>query len=139
VHIDALDAAAGLAGIVEGAVHQRLDRSRKIGVRTDIGRVLAPQLQRQRGERAGRSPLDRASALDRAGEGGVIDKTGLEQPNVCSWLRKRVVEEAVGQPRHPQRLVESLSRKQGLARMLEEHRVAAISAGTMVLAAVRNG
>jgi hypothetical protein len=60
--------------IVEAAVDQALDRAGKIGVGTDIGRVLAAKLQRQARERARSGPFDGAAAFHRSGEGGVIHK-----------------------------------------------------------------
>jgi hypothetical protein len=47
VHVDALDRAAALAGVVHRAVGQRLGRSLGVGVLAHIGRVLAAQLELQ--------------------------------------------------------------------------------------------
>src|SRR5690606_19982970 len=65
MHIDALDAAAGLAGIEEATVSQVLDGVGEIGVGTDIGGVLAAQFEPERGESAGRRLLDATTAFDR--------------------------------------------------------------------------
>ena len=45
-HVDALDAAARLSGVVEGAVHQALGRRRGVRVRCHVPRVLTAKLQR---------------------------------------------------------------------------------------------
>ena len=45
MHINALNAAAGLAGIKEGAVHQIFGGIGHIGIGAHIGRVFAAQLQ----------------------------------------------------------------------------------------------
>ena len=45
MHIDALDRAAGLAGIEVAGVDDVLDREGEIGVGPDIGRVLAAELE----------------------------------------------------------------------------------------------
>ena len=79
IDIDALDAAAALAGIVEGAVDQILDRVIELGVGADIGRVLAAELEPERSEGAGSGALDGAAAGDRAGEIDVVDPARAEQ------------------------------------------------------------
>ena len=70
VHVDALDRAAALAGVVHGAVGQRLGSRLRVGVLADVGRVLAAEFELQ---------LDhaRAQRLRDAGTRGV--GTGEEQ------------------------------------------------------------
>ena len=53
VHVDALDAAAGLAGIEHGAVDQVLDGVRQVGVGAHIGRVAAAELEAEADEALG--------------------------------------------------------------------------------------
>ena len=48
MHVDALDAAARLAGVEERAVDEVLDGVGQVGVRPDIGRILAAELQPHR-------------------------------------------------------------------------------------------
>ena len=78
IDIDALDAAAALAGIVERAVDQILDGMIELGVGPHIGRILAAELEPERGERAGGGALDGAAAGDRAGEIDVVDLAGAD-------------------------------------------------------------
>ena len=56
VDIDALDAAAGLARIEEGAVHQILDGMGQRGIGADIGGIAAAELQAQADEALRRPP-----------------------------------------------------------------------------------
>ena len=46
MHVDALDAAAGLAGVEESAVDQRRGGILEVGVGPDVGRVLAALVPR---------------------------------------------------------------------------------------------
>jgi hypothetical protein len=43
--VDPLDRAAGLAAVEEDAVRQILDRVLEVGIGSDVGRVLAAQLE----------------------------------------------------------------------------------------------
>ena len=79
MHIDALDAAAALAGIEIGAVDDVLDRVREIDIGAHIGRVLAAELQPDAREGAGRSPLDRLPGRDRAREADLVDAARRDQ------------------------------------------------------------
>ena len=79
MHIDALDAAAALAGIEIRAVDDVLDRVREIDVGAHIGRVLAAKLKPDAREGAGRRALDRLAGRDRAGEADLIDRAGADQ------------------------------------------------------------
>ena len=56
VDIDALDAAAGLARIEEGAVDQVLDGMGEIGVGADIGGIAAAELEAEADEALRRPP-----------------------------------------------------------------------------------
>ena len=47
VHVDALDRAAALAGVVHRAVGERLGGGLRVGVVADVGRVLAAELELQ--------------------------------------------------------------------------------------------
>jgi hypothetical protein len=73
MHIDALDAAAALPGIEEGTIDEVFDGVVELGVGADIGRILAAELEAERGEGAGSGAFDPAAALDRAGEVDVVD------------------------------------------------------------------
>ena len=58
MHIDALDAAAALPGIVGRAIHQRIDGGIEVGVLHDVARVLAAELEPDGGEGARGGALD---------------------------------------------------------------------------------
>src|SRR3546814_15321179 len=83
--VDALDGAAGLAGIEEGAVRQVLDGVLQVGVGPDIGRVLAAELQPASGEPASERLLHGEAAGDRAGEGDRSEerRVGNECVSTC--------------------------------------------------------
>src|SRR5205823_2825627 len=68
MHIDALDAAAALAGVEIDAVDDVLDRVLQVDVGAHIGRVLAAKLEPDARERSGRGALDRFPGRDRTGE-----------------------------------------------------------------------
>src|SRR5205085_3146982 len=57
VDVDTLDAAAALAGVVEATVDEILDRVGKVGVGSDVSRILAPKLE---------TDVDEARRRDRA-------------------------------------------------------------------------
>ena len=137
MHVDALDAAAALAGIVEGAVDQVLDGVVELGVGADIGRVLAAELEAERREGPGRCALDLASAGDRAGEVGMVDEARAENAARSGRGQDEVREHALGQAGLVHR-----HRKRSPARIvcvacLRMTALPAMSAGTMVLTAVR--
>ena len=64
VDVDALDAAAALAGVVHRAVHQRVDGGVEVGVGADVARVLAAELEAEADEGAGGGALDLPAAVD---------------------------------------------------------------------------
>ncbi|KAG1388793.1 hypothetical protein G6F59_015810 [Rhizopus arrhizus] len=66
--VDALDAAAGLARIEEGAVDQGVDRVVQLGVGSHIGRIAAAQLQAYTDKAPRRAFLDDAPAAHRSGK-----------------------------------------------------------------------
>ncbi|KAG1530315.1 hypothetical protein G6F50_017400 [Rhizopus delemar] len=66
--VDALDAAAGLARIEEGAVAQGVDRVVQLGVGSHIGRIVAAQLQAYTDKAPRRAFLDDAPAAHRSGK-----------------------------------------------------------------------
>ena len=59
MHVDALDAAARLAGVEERAVDEVLDRVGEVGVGAHIGRILAAELEPDADEAPGRRLLAR--------------------------------------------------------------------------------
>ena len=120
VHIDALDAAAALAGIEEGAVDQVRDRVVELGVGQHIGRVLAAELQAERREGAGRRLLDRAAAGDRAGEVDVVDLAGADQLLGLRVVQDEVLEHALRQAGRVEAPGEALADQQRLRGVLED-------------------
>ena len=124
VHVDALDAAAALARIEEGAVDEVLDGVVEIGVRAHIGRVLAAELEPERGEGARRCALDGAPAGDGAGEVAVIDEAGAENAARLVVAEIQVLEQALRQAGPVHRHLEALAGQHRLRRVLEQHRIA---------------
>ena len=70
----------------------------ELGVGHDIGRVLAAELQAERGEGAGGGALDPPPALDRAGEVDVVDLARADQPLGLRVGEDEVLEQPAGQP-----------------------------------------
>ena len=138
VHIDALDAAAALAGIEERAVDEVLDRVIEIGVGAHIGRVLAAELEAERREGAGRGALDRAAAGDRAGEVDVIDRAPSRSASrSSSCVEDEVLEQALRQAGRVEGLWKRSPTSSVCAACFRITALPAISAGTIVLTAVR--
>ena len=139
MHIDALDAAAALAGIVERAVDQVLDRVVELGVGADIGRVLAAELEPERREGAGRGPLDGAAAGDRAGEVDVVDLARADQLLGLLVDQDEILEQALRQAGAPNASANRSPTSSVCAACFRITALPAIRPGTMVLIAVRNG
>ena len=137
VDINALDAAAALAGIEESAVDQSLDGMVEIGVGHHIGRVLAAEFQAEPSEGARRGALDDPSAGHRAGEVDEVDLSEAISVSVWSWRGTRLWNKPLRQTRLDEGVSETFADQQRLGRMLEITALPAISAGTMVLIAVR--
>src|SRR5690606_11848990 len=97
VDVDALDAAAALASVVERAVDQIGDGVIELHVRQNVGRVLAAELKAQRHEGARGSLLDGAAAGDRSGEVAMVDLAGTEQLLRLRMAEHDVLEHASGQ------------------------------------------
>ena len=94
MHVDPLDAAAALAGVVERAVDQLLDSRVEVGVGAHIGRVLAAELEADADEGAGRRALDPAAAATEPVKLMKSNAPAISR-EVCSW-RGTGSEEAVG-------------------------------------------
>ena len=124
VHIDALDAAAALPGIVEGAVDDIGDRIVEVGVGPHIGRVLAAEFEAERGEGSGRRALDRLAASDRAGEVHMIDAARGDEPGRPFMVERDGREQPFRQADAIHRLLESLADQKRLRRVLQQHGVA---------------
>ena len=84
-HVDALDAAAALPRVVEGAVDHVLHREVEVGVLADVGGILAAELESCVDEAVRDLGVDLAAARDRAGERDVVHAPGADQ------LRRRAV------------------------------------------------
>ena len=120
--VDALDAAAALAGVVHRRVHQRLDRGVEVGVGADVARVLAAELEPGGHEGAGGGALDLAAAAHAAGEVDEVEGPGGDQLGGGGVVEEEVAEEALGQVREGLR--QPLAGQRGLAGMLQHHGVA---------------
>ena len=78
-HVDALDAAAALSRVVEGAVDDVLHREVEVGVLADVRGVLPAELQAGVDEAVGDLAVDLAAARDRAGERDVVHLTRADE------------------------------------------------------------
>ena len=124
VHIDALDAAAALAGVEIGPVDDVLDGVLQVHIGPHIGRVLAAKLKSDTREGAGRRALDRLAGRDRAGEADLVDHAGGDQSG-CVVVRKRErAEQALRQPCFVHRGLKAIPDQQRLGGVLEQHRIA---------------
>ena len=72
LNVDALNAAARLAGIEKSAINQILHRMADVGVGAHIGWILAAQFQPDADETPGRGGLDHFPARDRTGKGDEV-------------------------------------------------------------------
>jgi hypothetical protein len=124
VDVDALDAAARLAGIEERAVDQILDSVTHVGIGTHIGRVLAAELEADADEPAGRGLLDRPAARHRSGEAHHVGKPARDDRRHLVVAQHQVLEHALGQAGGIERRLEPLGDQQRAGGVLEHHRVA---------------
>ena len=124
VHIDALDAAATLAGVEHRAINQRFDRSREIGISPDIGGVLAAQLQPHRRESSCRRTLDRTTRRNRPREADMVDLCRADQRQGFSMAQHKRLEQSPGQSRPVHGHLETFAHQQGLRGMFEQNRIA---------------
>ena len=122
--VDALDAAAALAGIEEGAVDQILDREFQVGVGRHVGRVLAAEFEAEGGERSRRRPLHAPPAFDRTGEGDMVDVAAGDDRLRLVVLEHDVSQQTLRQADPIERLLEAIADEQGLRRLLQQHGVA---------------
>ena len=129
VHVDAFDAAAALAGIVERAIDQIFDRVVELGVGPHIGGVLAAELKPDRGERARGSTLDGAAAGNRAGKIDVVDPSRADQLLGLLMGHDQIVKETLGQASAPKRLGQPLAYQQRLRGVLQDDRIAGEQTG----------
>jgi len=124
VHIDALDSAAALAGIVGRAVHQRIDRRIEIRVFHDVAWILAAELQAKPGKRTRRSALHRATAFDRTGEVDEIEATSSNQGRGSLVIEEHVLEDILGNAGLDEGLHQPLADQERLRGMFQNNRIA---------------
>ncbi len=136
MHIDALDAAAALAGIVGRAVHQRIDGRIEIGVFHDIARILAAEFEAEAGEGAGRCALDRPAAFDRAGEIDEVEAAGRNQRRGRLMVEEDVLEDILRNAGLDEGLHQRSPTRIVWLACLRMTVLPAISAGAIVLIAV---
>ncbi len=96
----------------------------ELGVFSHIGRILAAELEPERGEGAGGGALDGAAAGDRAGEVDVVDPARADQLLGLLVRQDEIVEEALRQAGAPKRLGDTLADEQGLRRVLQDDGIA---------------
>ena len=128
VDIDALDAAAALAGIVEGAFDQIGDGMVELDVGQHIGRVLAAEFQAERHEGSRRGLFDRPPAGHRAGEVDMIDLAGAEQSFGLGVVQHDVLEDVLRQVGLLEGPGEALADQERLRGVLQDHRASRPSA-----------
>jgi hypothetical protein len=73
IDIDALDRAAGLPTVEEGAIHKVFDGESKVGILADIGWIFATKLQPETHKARCGGLLDFVPGADGAGEGDMAD------------------------------------------------------------------
>ena len=140
VYVDALDPAARLARVEEGAVHQVLDGVRERRVGAHVGGVLAAELEARRDEALGRRALHDVPALDGAGEGHEVDLGAPDHARHGVVVAVQELEHAAREPGRGERLAEALGRERRLLGVLQDHRVPGERAqGTTAFTAVRYG
>ena len=83
VHVDALDAAARLAGVEVRAVDEVLDRVRDVGVVPHVRRIAAAELEPRADEARRGCPLHGVTARDRAREGDEVDARIADRRAPC--------------------------------------------------------
>ena len=96
----------------------------QLGVRPDIGRVLAAQLQAEADEARGGGPLNRVAGRHRAGEGNEVEAVMADQIERRLVAQVQVLEQPLGQPGGREGLGEALGRERRLGRVLEDHPIA---------------
>ena len=124
MHIDPLDAAAGLAGIEHGAVHKILDGVGQVGIGAHIGGIAAAELETQADEAIGRRLHDGVAGGDAAGEVHIVDPVGADQLQRVVVGHVQMLEQALGQAGFLEGGGEALGAERRLRRMLEDHRIA---------------
>ena len=120
--VDALDRDADLPGVVEAVGGGGVGGALEVGVGEDDHRVLAAELQRDRGERVGSLLHHRLAGLDRAREHHVVDK--VDERGAGLAAAGGDAEDTVGQPGLSQHLGHQHRGERGDLRRLEDDRVA---------------
>ncbi len=124
VHVDALDAAAGLPAIEVGTVDQVLDRVLDVRIVPDVRRIATAQFQPSADESLRRGMLHGVPTGHGAGECDEPDAwitDGLLGRGVRQVHR---LEHALGQPRLAKALRETLGAERRLGGVLEHHGIA---------------
>jgi hypothetical protein len=124
VHVDALDPAAGLPGVEEGAVRELLGGEGDVGVRPHVGRILAPELQPHADEALRGGPGHRTPRIDRAGKGDEVQLRRGDHALRIGMTRVHDLEHALRQVRDGKRLGEALGTQRRLGGVAQHDRVA---------------
>jgi hypothetical protein len=123
VHVDALHRAAGLTGVVAGAINDILDGERQVGVLCDVGGILAAQLEADLDESLSGREVDLAPALDRSGERDMIHAWVAHQAR-GRLVREHQAGDESGKPGTVERAREVHAAQRRAATVLQHHRVA---------------
>ncbi len=124
MHVNALDAAAALAGIEGRAIHQCINGSVQIRVFHDIARILSAQFQPHAGKGSGSGFLHGTATCDRAGEIDEVERTGGNQLFACCVVEEQVLKHVSRHACFHEGAHHALTNQQCLSRMLDDDRIA---------------
>ncbi len=121
LNVDALNAAARLAGIEKSAINQILHRMADVGVGAHIGWILAAQLQPDADETPGRGGLNHFTTGNRTGEGDEVNLRILDNAFGGGMIQVQELENAGRQTGGGEGFGITLGGQRRLPRMLQDH------------------
>ena len=124
VHVDALDAAAALPGVVERAVDEVLDGVGEVGVGSHVRRILPAQLEADVDEaRRGNRAIDLVASAHATREADVSDLGAGDHPGDDFVIGVDGLDEPLWSARLGESPFERLAAQSGAGGMLDEHGV----------------
>ena len=139
MHVDALDAAAGLAAVEVRAVDEVLDGVREIRVVAHVHRIAAAELEAGADEAFRRGALNGMAARDRARERDEVDARIANDALGVFVAQVQDLEHAVRQPGLVQALAKRSAHSGVCAECFRTTALPAMSAGTTLFTAMRYG
>ena len=140
VHVDALQAATGLAAVEVRAVDDVLDRVREIRIVAHVDRIAAAELEADADEALRGCALHGVAAGDRAGERDEVDARIANRTLRVLVTHVQRLEHAVAAGRLPAGTAAKRSAHSGVcAECFRTTALPAISAGTTLFTAIRYG